>query len=183
MTTLTAPNSITLTLNSGDSVRIQGAGGNEGQLTVTPNGQAFNAQGTSLTPQLSRLGPPTTDKTIGPFPMGATVVLKATIGSLDYVVNNGIVQLQGDYTLASSDEGKQFACTTALNINVPDALVPRPTVFVDAPPTGNVSIVRSGSAALINGASTTLTRSRSSNPAGFVILAHQDADSYGVSGS
>lgn len=183
MTTVSAPASVTLTLNSGDSVRITGAGGNEGQVTVTPNGQAFNAQGTTLTPQLSRLGPPTTDRTIGPFPMGASVVLRVAIGSLDYVVSNGVVPLSADYALSAADDGKQFACTTALNINVPDALVPRPTVFVDAPPSGNVSIVRSGSVALINGAATTLTRSRASNPAGFAILAHQDADSYGVSGS
>lgn len=90
--------------------------------------------------------------------------------------------LSADRTITAADDGRQFYCTTALTITVPAGLTPRPTFTVDCPPSGNASVAVSGGAT-INGATTTLTRSRSSNPAGFVVLAHQDADAYGVSGS
>lgn len=93
-----------------------------------------------------------------------------------------VIPLTENTTMRASDDGLVFRCTTALTITVPELLAPRPNMVVHAPPTGNASIARSG-AATLNGAATTLTRSRASNPAGFVITPYADVDGYGVSGS
>lgn len=93
-----------------------------------------------------------------------------------------VVPLSEDTTMRADDDGIAFRCTTALTIFVPELLSPRPTFIVNAPPTGNVSLDPTG-AAQLNGAGTTLTRSRSSNPAGVAVVAYSEADGYGVSGS
>ena len=93
-----------------------------------------------------------------------------------------VVPLSEDTTLRVSDDGLVFRCTTAVTITVPELLSPRPSCVVHAPPTGNVSLDPTG-AAQLNGAGTTLTRSRATNPAGFVISAYAESDGYGVSGS
>lgn len=92
------------------------------------------------------------------------------------------ITLTGDRTITADDDGAVFACSTALTLTIPAGLSPRPSFVADPPPTGNLSIAVSG-ATTINGATTTLTRTRASNPAGVGVLAHQDSDSYGVSGS
>jgi hypothetical protein len=89
--------------------------------------------------------------------------------------------LSADRTITALDDGAQFYCTTALTITIPAALSPRPSCIVDCPPSGNVTVAVTGGA-LLNGGTTSLTRSRANNPAGVAILAHQDADSYGMSG-
>ena len=94
----------------------------------------------------------------------------------------GTITLSANYTLTPADDQKQFTCTTALTITVPELLSPRPSFIVNAPPTGNVSLDPTG-AAQLNGATTTLTRSRANNPAGFVVTAYAESDGYGVSGS
>lgn len=90
--------------------------------------------------------------------------------------------LTGDYTVTTSDDGVVFTCTAALTITIPELLSPRPSFIVNPPASGNVSIDPTG-AAQLNGAGTTLTRSRTSNPAGFVVTAYAESDGYGVSGS
>ena len=90
--------------------------------------------------------------------------------------------LSGPRTITADDDQKQFTCTTALTITIPELLSPRPSFIVNAPPTGNVSLDPTG-AAQLNGATTTLTRSRANNPAGFVVTAYAESDGYGVSGS
>ena len=93
-----------------------------------------------------------------------------------------LATLSSDYTVTAADDQKQFTCTTALTITVPELLSPRPSFIVNAPPTGNVSLDPTG-AAQLNGATTTLTRSRADNYAGFVVMAYAESDGYGVSGS
>ena len=90
--------------------------------------------------------------------------------------------LSGPRTITADDDQKQFTCTTALAITIPASLSPRPSFVVSPPATGNVSIAVSGGAQ-VNGATTTLTRSRANNPAGFVVTAYAESDGYGVSGS
>lgn len=84
--------------------------------------------------------------------------------------------------ITASDNGKTLAPTGALTYTIPAGLSPAPSFTVDCPASGTITIARSGGATL-NGAGTSLTRTRASNPVGFVVLAHVETDSYGVSGA
>ena len=84
-------------------------------------------------------------------------------------------------SITSEDNAKFLAPTGSLTYTIPAGLDPMPSFTVDCPASGTVSIARSGGATL-NGAGTTLTRTRASNPVGFVVLAHE-SDAYGVSGA
>lgn len=86
------------------------------------------------------------------------------------------------YQLTAADDGRVYNVTTALTVTIPAGLSPRPAVVFIPPPSGNLSIAVSGGAN-INGATTTLTRSRSSNPSGVVVQPYTESDGYGVSGS
>ena len=92
------------------------------------------------------------------------------------------VTLSASRTLTAADDQVQFTCTTALTITIPASLSPRPSFIVNPPASGNVSIAVSGGAN-INGATTTLTRARSANVAGFAVVPYAESDGYGVSGS
>jgi hypothetical protein len=84
--------------------------------------------------------------------------------------------------ITSADNGRRLAPTQAITYTIPAGLLPKPSFSVDCPASGTISVARSGGATL-NGGGTTLTRTRASNPVGFVVLAHTELDSYGVSGS
>lgn len=84
-------------------------------------------------------------------------------------------------TLTSADDGSVYESTQNLVVTVPQGLSPKPAV-VFIPKGGDVSLVAGGSVTL-NGASTTVVRALSSNPAGFVLQPYSDANGYGVSGS
>lgn len=84
--------------------------------------------------------------------------------------------------ITADDNAKFLAPTGTLTYTIPAGLSPMPSFTVDCPASGTISIAKSG-AATLNGAATTLTRTRSSNPVGFVVLAHSDTDAYGVSGA
>lgn len=92
------------------------------------------------------------------------------------------IQVGTSFALSAADDGRVFACTAALTVTIPAGLTPRPAVAIIPPPSGNLSIAVSGGAQ-INGATTTLTRSRASNLAGVAVQPYVDADGYGVSGS
>ena len=93
-----------------------------------------------------------------------------------------IVPLSTDTTIRADDDGIAFQCTTALTITIPASLSPRPSFIVNPPAADNASIAVSGGAN-INGATTTLTRSRASNVAGVAVVPYAESDGYGVSGS
>ena len=109
------------------------------------------------------------------------------IGSNELHKINGIEEpgpltLSGNYTVTSADDRKTYTCNSALTITIPANLSPRPSFIVNPPASGNVSIAVSGGAN-INGATTTLTRARSANAAGFAVVPYAESDGYGVSGS
>jgi len=83
--------------------------------------------------------------------------------------------------ITADDNGKFLTPTGTLTLTIPEGLDPMPSFTVDCPASGTVSIARS-TTATINGAGTTLTRTRANNPVGFVVLAHE-SDAYGVSGA
>jgi hypothetical protein len=97
-------------------------------------------------------------------------------------MDGAAVSLSGAYTVAADDDKRVFTCTTALTITIPAGLSPRPSFIVNPPSSGNVSLDPTG-AAQLNGAGTTLTRSRASNVAGFAVVPYAESDGYGVSGS
>ena len=114
---------------------------------------------------------------------GASIVGGGRATDTDKVLREGSsVTISTDTLLTAADDQRIFTCTTALTITVPELLSPRPSFIVNAPPTGNVSLDPTG-AAQLNGATTTLTRSRANNYAGFVVTAYAESDGYGVSGS
>lgn len=84
--------------------------------------------------------------------------------------------------ITTADNGATLAPTGALTYTIPAGLSPMPSYTVDCPATGTISTAVTGGATT-NGAVTTLTRTRAANPVGFVVLAHSETNSYGVSGS
>ena len=84
-------------------------------------------------------------------------------------------------SITVDDNGKLLAPTGPLIYTIPAGLSPPPSFSLDCPLAGAVTIAVSGGA-LTNGATTSLNRSRASNLVGFVIVAHNEVDSYGVSG-
>ena len=84
-------------------------------------------------------------------------------------------------SITKDDNGAFLAPIVALTYTIPAGLNPMPSFTVDGPASGAISIARGG-ATTLNGAALTLNRTRASNPVGFVVLAHSETDSYGVSG-
>ena len=161
-------------LVSGNSVSI----GLDGQdfVTVT-NADVYHPTGKTTV---------TTATVFGPYSGGGVVRIVST-GSCTYTVSEAaaadVSTLEANYTLKASDDGKRFYATAALTITVPSGLSPQPEVFIDCPASGNVTVASDGTA-LLNGATTSLTRARSANAIGFAISPHQGASSsYGVSGA
>lgn len=87
MTTITAGNSATITLNPGDTVAVSSPPNAEGTITVTRAGLSNSGAVVTTTPTPSHFGPPALAKTFGPFPLGGTVLIACTIGTVDYSVN------------------------------------------------------------------------------------------------
>ena len=84
--------------------------------------------------------------------------------------------------ITAADNGRLLAPTVSLTYTIPAGLSPAPSFSVDVPLGGTVTVAVSGGAT-VNGASTSLTRSRAANVVGFVVVAHNETDSYGVSGA
>jgi hypothetical protein len=92
------------------------------------------------------------------------------------------VPVAASFTLQAEDDGAVFAASAALTMTIPAGLSPRPNVILIPPASGDVSIAVSGGAQ-INGATTTLTRSRANNRGGFLVQPYAESDGYGVSGA
>lgn len=97
------------------------------------------------------------------------------------VVSGDRTPVASSRDITADDNGKFLTPTGTLTLTIPAGLDPMPSFTVDCPSSGTVSIACS-TTATINGAGTTLTRTRANNPVGFVVLAHE-SDAYGVSGA
>lgn len=175
MTKLTAGSVFTLTPRDGGSVKISTNGG---IATIVETPTVGVVKTTNIGPMPVRMG-------VGPYEEGATVVISSQSANMDIDMPGGIIGSMAtgsDRTIAADDDGVQFNLTAAATFTIPASLSPRPSLVVVPPPSGNASIAVSGGAQL-NGATSTLTRARSANLAGFVVNAYQDADGYGVSGA
>lgn len=104
-----------------------------------------------------------------------------TDAALQALVSGDRIADAASRDITADDNAKFLAPTGTLTYTIPAGLDPMPSFTVDCPASGTISIAKSG-AATLNGAATTLTRTRASNPVGFVVLAHE-SDAYGVSGA
>lgn len=103
------------------------------------------------------------------------------ISAVQTLVAGSKVQDTVSRNIVAEDNGRLLAPIGPLTYVIPAGLSPAPSFTLDCPATGVITIA-AGTGVLINGASISLSRSRSSNFVGFVIVAHNEVDSYGVSG-
>lgn len=107
----------------------------------------------------------------------------AADGSRYVPCNKRVVRLTGPYTLLATDDETTFWSTVAVAVTVPVFPNFMPRVKFDCPSAGAITLVSAGGV-LFNGATTTISRQRSANLAGFELLPHYgEANSYGVSGA
>ena len=111
----------------------------------------------------------------------ATQLPEQKVVAISGVVSGDRTPVASSRDITVDDNGRFLAPTGTLTLTIPAGLDPMPSFTVDCPASGTVSIARS-TTATINGAGTTLTRTRANNPVGFVVLAHE-SDAYGVSGA
>lgn len=111
----------------------------------------------------------------------ATQLPEQKVVAISGVVSGDRTPVASSRDITADDNGKFLTPTGTLTLTIPAGLDPMPSFTVDCPASGTVSIARS-TTATINGAGTTLTRTRANNPVGFVVLAHE-SDAYGVSGA
>lgn len=92
-----------------------------------------------------------------------------------------IVTIDASTTLTSEHDKKILRCTAAVTLTYPEGLGAEFSCLVESPASGDVTIDPTGTCT-VNGATDSLTRGRTNNPAGFVIRALA-ANVAGVSGS
>lgn len=113
---------------------------------------------------------------------GGQALVTAENAAAAKALSGASISVGASRNITAADNGLTLLPTGALTLTIPAGLSPMPSFTVDCPASGIVSIAVSGGAT-INGATATLTRTRASNPVGFVILAHAETGSYGVSGA
>jgi len=91
-----------------------------------------------------------------------------------------VVTVSTSRALTASDHGKVLRCSAAVTLEYPEGLGDKFSCIGESPASGDVTIDPTGSCTVNNG-TTSLTRSRANNPAGFVIRA-LSANVAGVSG-
>ncbi len=79
-----------------------------------------------------------------------------------------------DKTIDNGDSQNCYAAVNAITVTFPGALIPRPTVCLMPPASGNLTITTP---------SGTVTRTRANNPNGVTVTPYQESDAYSVSGS
>lgn len=206
MPTISANASSQITIPAGQRLRffIGGAGagqlaavnGSDGQFTLGaseqmigpfPSDRVFRVSATStLTYQLQA---PPFDAFLS---NGNQVLSQDTSGNyyaagspqttLTSLVSGAVISDSTSRQITVADNAQSLRPTGAITYTIPAGLSPMPSFTVDCPAVGTISIAVSGGAT-VNGAATTLTRARATNPVGFVVLAHAETDGYGVSGT
>lgn len=119
--------------------------------------------------------------------ISATDSVLVALGKLQAQINAKadaatVVQVSSSRALASSDNGKVLECTTSgVTLTMPNSGMPADFACAIIP-NGTTSVASAGTA-LLNGATTTLTRAAASNPMFAVQARASAANSYVVSGS
>jgi hypothetical protein len=144
---------------------------------------SLTGQGTAHTPptaqsSVSQITP--SGIQLGPFAAAQNITIHATAGGpgVVYTPNSAWEPQDQSRTLTAADDGKKFAATAAITFTVPSGLSPRPSVKLQPPPSGNLSVTGT-----LNGSSQTLTRTRANNFGGVELVPFVDVDGYGLSGA
>lgn len=169
---LAAGSSVSYTLAAGLQLTLSG----EGAAQIVPAAAITGGSG-SRPLQTFTPGNPIV---LGPLAAAQAILIRANTGGAGvvYTPNSTWESEDSSRTLTAADNGKLIAATTAITITVPSGLSPRPSVGLQAPPSGNLSVTGT-----LNGSSQTLTRTRATNPAGVTLAPYVDVDGYGLSGS
>lgn len=151
-------------------------------LTLSLTGEGFAQTPPATSDRQSRPITPISPAPVilGPFSAAQAITIRAAEGGpgVTYTPNSTWEPEDSNRTLTAADDGKLIAATTAITITIPAVLSPRPAVGLQAPPSGNLSVTGT-----INGSAQTLTRTRSTNPAGITLAPYSEVDGYGLSGS
>lgn len=102
--------------------------------------------------------------------------------ALQAIVSGARTTVAASRAITAADNGALLAPAAGVVLTIPAGLSPAPSFTVACPATGTVTIAVSGGAT-INGAATSLARTRAANPAAFVVFAHAETDVYGVTGA
>ena len=177
---LWSDNNYTALLDPTGTAHLIGAGGGSwGSITGTLSAQtdlqtALNAKAALASPALT--GIPTAPTAA----VGTSTTQLATTAFVAAVIPTEATLVGTTRALTNSDNGKILECTTTVTLTVPTGLTAGFSCIVI--PSGTTSIASSGGA-LLNGATTTVTRTATTN-AIFAIQGRASAsDSYVVSGS
>jgi hypothetical protein len=120
-------------------------------------------------------------QTFGPYTAEKVFDVRCTAKAVNYFVASiSAGTVSGSRVLSDSDNGKVLECIATSTLTVPIGLKPgfRCTILAS----GTTSVAASGGA-LVNGATSTLTRAAASNPAFDIIARVSAVDSYLVTGS
>lgn len=103
------------------------------------------------------------------------------IESVPALVSGTGIPVLSSRSIAANESGSLLWPAAGVNLTVPAGLTPKPSISFDCPATGSVTITP-GVGVLINNSGAPITRSRANNPVGFILVAHQEENSYGLSG-
>lgn len=110
-----------------------------------------------------------------------TYNVKTFDGDILNEIQPSIIAINASRSFTTDDDGKTFQVNGEYTLTLPSGLSWKRGVYIQCPAGSAVSIAVSGGAT-INGASTTLTRTRANNQAGFSVVPTGALNVYGVSG-
>ena len=105
----------------------------------------------------------------------------AQVASVQVLVASGRTLDLVSRLITADDNGRLLAPLAGVTYTIPAGLSPPPSFSVDPSAAGPVVIAVSGGSTA-NGGTASLSRSRAANVVGFVVVAHNETDAYGVSG-
>lgn len=168
----------TTTLQSGQSATVFLSEGES--VTVTPSGttqvSAADLNGGYLVSQTINAA-----TQYGPYTAAARVAVGVLAGTATVADGPGrAIAVSASRNLTNADNGQTLECTTTLTLTMPVGLVSDFACAII--PSGTTSIASDGTA-LLNGATTTLTRAAASNAMVAIQARISAANSYVVTGS
>jgi hypothetical protein len=171
-TTLAASASASIVMDPAASLTISDL---NGKATI-----AFTSANDDVWPSMSVSN--AQSKTYGPYGVTMSVVITAIDRSLVYRVDSiyDTTEVASSRDLTNADNGKTLECTGTVTLTVPINL--QSNFGCAIIPNGTTSIASSGGA-LLNGATSTLTRAAASNAVFAIVPRASAANSYVVTGS
>jgi hypothetical protein len=172
MTTLRSGQSVNVDIPVGQALTVTAPTGSTASISNPPDVDLVQAVASG------------SQTVVGPFSTSRRITLACTAGGVDWGISAGVRSAGGTVgaarTLTEADNEKVIECTGTLTITVPINL---PAGFnCRVIPSGTTSIASSGGT-LLNGATTTLTRTAAANPIFDIVARFSAKNSYVVTGS